>query len=233
MPTASQFIAALHKLKTEREFEKLSRHFKEEENSTKTLGVKSGDVFALAATFREMPFCEINLLLESDYYEARLGAVSIMDIQVRDKRTPPGQKKKIFELYFTHKSRLNKRDFVERAAPAVVGEYLVEKDRSILYSLATSEDAWERRTAIVSTLAFVRRNEFDDAFCLCQMLLHDEDERINKAVGSVLREAGKRDPKRLRHFLDKHAGNMPDLTLHYALEKIEPAIKGHFLKANP
>ncbi len=136
MPTAKQFIEALNALRTDKELEKLERYFKGEDGSTKALGVKFGDVFKLAEEFMEMPLAEINILLDSDYYEVRMGAVSIMDFQARDKKTPPGQKKKIFDLYFARHDRLNNWDFVDRAAPHVVGEYLHDKERDILYTLA-------------------------------------------------------------------------------------------------
>jgi 3-methyladenine DNA glycosylase AlkD len=158
-----------------------------------------------------------------------MGAVSIMDFQARDKKLPSAQRKALFDLYLDRHDRLNNWDFVDRAAPSVIGDYLIDKDRDILYTLAESSDPWRRRTSIVSTYAFIKKNDLDDTFRIGEKLVHDKFDLINKAVGSWIREAGKKDPRRLKTFLDKYAGSMPRITLRYAIEKLDKKSKDHYM----
>jgi 3-methyladenine DNA glycosylase AlkD len=188
-------------------------------------------LFALAKSFLQMPVDEIKELLKSDYYEARMGAVSIMDFQARDKKTTGDRKKELFELYIKHHDKINNWDLVDRSAPHVIGGYLSDKPRKVLYKLAKSKNPNERRTAIVSTWFFIRQNDLDDTFKIAELLVHDKDESVNKAVGSWVREAGKRDKRKLLDFLNRHAASMPRITLRYAIEKLDKKEKEFFIKA--
>lgn len=125
--------------------------------------------------------------------------------------------------------RLNNWDFVDRGAYNIVGEYLMDKPRDILYKLALSKDPWERRTAIVSTYAFIKKGQLEDTFKIAETLTNDDHELVNKAVGSWIREAGKKDQDALIAFLDKHAASIPRVTLRYATEKLDQEIKNHFM----
>jgi len=118
---------------------------------------------------------------------------------------------------------------VDRAAPYVVGGYLFDKDRKPLYNLAKSLNPMERRTAIVSTYYFIRKNELDDTFKIAEILASDSDEFVQKAVGSWIREAGKRDENKLKRFLDEYAPTLPRVTLRYAIEKFDPETRKHYL----
>jgi len=223
--TADQFIKALSEHKTEKELDKLEKFFKGEDGKTKALGVRFGTVFKLAKEFGNMPMKQIDKLLANKYYEVRMGAVSIMDFQARDKKLPASRRKELFELYIRRHDRLNNWDFVDRAAPSVVGTYLKDKPRDLLYRLAKSQDVWKRRTAIVSTYAFIRDGEVEDTFEIAEILVNDEHDLINKAVGSWIRTAGLKNKNLLRKFLDKHAATMPRVTLRYAIEKLDPATR--------
>jgi len=108
-------------------------------------------LFATVKKFMHMLLGEIEELLESSYYEARMGAVCIMDFQARHKKTLVIRKKELFNLYVSRHDRIDNWDMVDRSAPNVVGGYLMDKSRKILYELAKSKNLWERRTAIVST----------------------------------------------------------------------------------
>jgi 3-methyladenine DNA glycosylase AlkD len=149
------------------------------------------------------PLAEIEKLLENKYYEVRMGAVSMMDFQARNKRITPEDRKALFDLYVRRHDRINNWDLVDRAAPYVVGGYLAEKPRDVLYRLARSRNPWERRTAIVSTYFFIRSGDLDDTFRIAEILVNDKHELVQKAAGSWVREAGKRDQKRLLQFLEK------------------------------
>ena len=226
---AKQFIEDLLAYKTEKELGKVVKFFKGNDDVTKALGVKFGDVFKTAKEFTDMSLNEVNKLLDSDYYEVRMGAVSIMDFQAKNKRTPESRKKELFELYLKRHDRLNNWDFVDRGAYNIIGEYLMDKPRDILYELAKSKNIWERRTAIVSTYAFIKKGQIEDTFNIAEILVDDEEELINKAVGSWIREAGKKDQSKLKSFLDKYAATMPRVTLRYAVEKLEPQTKKYYM----
>ncbi len=228
--TAKQFIKELGKFKKHRELDKVSKFFKGNDGVTKAFGVKFGDVFKVAKQFTEMPLNEINKLLDSEYYEIRMGAVSIMDFQAKDKKTTGKRRKELYELYLSRHDRLNNWDFVDRGAYNIIGEYLTDKPRDILYDLAKSENLWERRTAIVSTYAFIKKNDLDDTFRIAEILINDKEELINKAVGSWIREAGKKNEERLIKFLDKYASSMPRVTLRYALEKLSDDKKKYYMQ---
>src|SRR5437667_2210698 len=172
---------------------------------------------------------EIEKLLESPIHEGRAGAVSIMDAQARSRKTSAERRKELFDLYLRRHDRINNWDMVDRAAPYVVGGYLADKPRDLLYKLARSANPWERRTAIVSTYFFIRQGDTEDTFRIAELLVHDEHELVQKAVGSWVREAGKRDPKRLLRFLNVHIATMPRTTLRYAVEKLAPAVRAKYL----
>src|SRR5215204_5602874 len=170
--TAKTFIDQLSHLKSVAELKNVERFFWDENGSNKFLGIRMSNIFNSAKQFIEMPVNEIEKLLKSDYYEVRMGAVSIMDFQARNKKTTPAGKKELFDLYIQHHDRINNWDMVDRSAPYVVGGYLFDKPRTILYKLAKSKNTWERRTAIVSTYFFIRQNETDDTFKLAELLVN-------------------------------------------------------------
>ncbi|MEM1134358.1 MAG: DNA alkylation repair protein [Bacteroidota bacterium] len=227
--TARAFIEELETHTSEKAMNQAERFFKGNDGKTKSLGVKFGDVFKTAKKFKNLPIEEISKLLDSDFYEVRMGAVSIMDFQAREKKVPKAQKKVLYQLYLNRHDRLNNWDFVDRAAYNVIGRYLEDKPRDKLYQLAKSTDVWERRTAIVSTYHYIKLGDLDDTFKIAEILVNDEHDLINKAVGSWLREAGKKDEKRLKRFLDKYAGTMPRVTLRYAIEKFNKETKEYYM----
>ena len=113
--------------------------------------------------------------------------------------------------------------------PYVVGGYLFDKPRDVLYELAHSESLWERRTAIVSTSYFIRKGDVDDTFEIAKILLYDDQDLIHKATGGWLREAGKKDSGRLLGFLDRYAATMPRTALRYAIERLDKEKRTHYL----
>ena len=227
--TAEDYIERLSEFKSENELNKAEKFFKGNDGETKSFGVKFGDVFKTAKEFTEMPLSQINKLLDSEYYEVRMGAVSIMDFQAKSKKTPETRKKELFDLYLSRHDRLNNWDFVDRGSYNIIGEWLMDKPRDILYDLAKSDNIWERRTAIVSTYAFIKKGQLDDTFQIAEILIDDNEELINKAVGSWIREAGKKDEEKLKEFLDKHAENMPRVALRYAVEKFDKPTKEYYM----
>jgi hypothetical protein len=192
-------------------------------------GVRMGQVFALAKAFMAMPPGEIEKLLDSPIHEVRVGAVSIMDWQARSKKTSEDRRKMLYKLYLRRHDRINGWDLVDRSAPYVIGGYLFDKPRKILYRLTRSSNMWERRTAIVSTYYFIRQGDVDDTFKIAEVLINDDEDLIQKATGGWVREAGKKDPRRLIAFLDKYAATMPRTSLRYAIEHLDRKQRDHYL----
>ena len=183
--------------------------------------VAMGKIFALSKEFVAMPLSEVETLLDSPVHDVRVGALSIMDKQARGKKITEAQRKDLFDLYLRRSDRIDSWDLVDLGAVWVVGRYLIDKPRDILDELARSQDTWERRTAIVSTLYLVRQGEVDDTFRIAELLLADKQELVQKAVGGLLREAGKKDKQKLLSFLDQHAGAMARVALSYAMEHLD------------
>ena len=226
--SAEQFVKRLKAHRSPEEAKKYL-HLKSGEGDV-FIGVRMGQVFELAKEFIEMPPGEIEKLLESPIHEARVGAVSIMDWQARSKKTSERRRKELFDLYIKRHDRINNWDLVDRSAPYVVGGYLVDKPRDILYKLARSKNVWERRTAIVSTGYIIRHGDVDDTFKIAEILLADDQDLIHKATGWMLREAGKKDRQKLLSFLDKHAATMPRTALRYAIEHLDKKQRDHYLR---
>jgi 3-methyladenine DNA glycosylase AlkD len=236
MPTdlsAEQFIERLKAYSSPEEREKLQRYFKtgkgEYGEGDIFIGVRMGQLFGVAKEFLDMPPEEIEKLLESPIHEVRAGGLSIMDKQARRKKTPESRRKELYDLYMRRLDRINNWDLVDVSAPYVVGGYLFTKPRDILYTLARSENIWERRTAIVSTGYFIRQRDIADTFALAEILLHDKQDLIHKATGWMLRAAGDVDRQRLLSFLDQHAAIMPRTLLRYSLEHVDQEQRVHYM----
>src|SRR5688572_23778800 len=212
--TAKQFIEKLNDLGSEKD------EYKD---------VSMGQIFALAKEMMDMPPKEIEKLLESPIHKIRAGAVSIMDWQARSKKTSEARRKELFDLYIRRHDRINDWDLVDRSAPYVVGGYLSDKPRDILYKLARSKSPWERRTAITATYYFIRQGDVEDTFRSAELLVHDPHDLVQKAVGGWVREAGKKDLQKLLAFLDKYAATMPRTILRYAIEHLEKDQREHYL----
>ncbi len=231
--TSKQFVDRLKAHSSAAELKKIQRYFKsgkgEYGEGDTFIGVRMGQVFALAKEFIEMSPGEITKLLESPIHEVRTGAVSIMDFQARRRNTSESRRKELFDLYIKRHDRINNWDLVDRSAPYVVGRYLFDKPRDVLYRLARSRNIWERRTAIVSTYYFIKQGDLTDTFKIAEMLLNDQHDLIHKAVGGWLRAAGAKDRQTLLRFLDKHAATMPRVALRYAIEHLDKKQRDHYL----
>jgi hypothetical protein len=225
---ADEFVRRLEAHRSPDRQQELERSFKHGEGDI-FIGAPMGQVFALAKEFIDMPPGEIEKLLESPNHEVRVGAVSIMDWQARSRKTAAARKKELFDLYVRRHDRINNWDLVDRSAPYVVGGYLYDKPRDILYKLAGSKNVWERRTAIVSTYYFIRQGDVVDTFKIAELLLTDDHDLIHKAIGGWLREAGKKDGPKLLSFLDQHAATMPRTALRYAIERLDKEQRAYYL----
>lgn len=191
--------------------------------------VRMGDVFALAKRFGDLPVAELDRLLDSDVHLVRVGALRIMGNQAVHRKASEALRAELFALYLRRTDRIDTWDLVDLSAHQVVGGYLLDTPRDVLYELARSPRWWERRIAIFATLTFVRAGEVDDTFALAEILVDDPHEFVRTAVGGLLREAGKHDRDRLLAFLDRHAPTAPRVVLRFAIEHLEPQQRAHYL----
>ncbi len=232
--TAERFAEILTSYSDEAEREKITRYFKSGKGQYGEgdlfIGVKMGQVFNLAKEFIGMDIGEIEKLLDNPIHEIKAGGLSIMDKQARSKKTPVSRRKELYDLYMRRHDRINNWDLVDLAAIHVVGGYLFDKPRDILYQMALSQNMWERRTAIVSTAYFVRQGEVNDTFNIAEMLVMDKEDLIQKAYGGWVREAGKsKHRQQLVDFLDRYAATMPRTALRYAIEHMDDAQRQYYM----
>lgn len=160
---------------------------------------------------------EIGKLLRSPVHEER--AVALFVLVERFERGSAAERASVYRLYRRHLDRVNNWDLVDLSAPAIVGGYLEDKDRSPLYRWARSGRLWERRIAMIATLRYIKRGDFNDALAIARMLRDDEEDLIHKAAGWMLREIGKRDPAVEKKFLRNLYRSMPRTMLRYAIER--------------
>ena len=193
------------------------------------LGITVPEQRRVAKRYPDLTLRELLDLLSSRIHEHRL--VSLLILVAKYGKSDEAGRREIFDFYLSNTRRINNWDLVDLSAPNIPGEYLLDKDASILCRLAESENIWERRIAIMATLAFIRKGRFDDTFRIARMLLSDDHDLIHKAVGWMLREVGKRDRKAEEAFLKKHYRRMPRTMLRYAIERFEENKRKSFLKA--
>lgn len=224
--SAEAFVEVLRSHGAAVDVEKSRRFFR---TSNDFWGVRMGQVFALAKEYAALPPGEIDKLLDSPVHEVRVGAVSIMGHQAVAKRTPEERRRELYELYLRRIDRIDTWDLVDVSAHKVIGGHLIDKPRDVLYTLARSQNWWERRVAMFATLWFIRKGQLDDTFALAEILVGDDHDLMHKVVGGVLREAGKKDPGRLTGFLDRHAPTMPRVMLRTAIERLEPEARKNYL----
>ena len=225
--SAARFVQLLESYRSPDEPNKTDEGGSVEDDAS--MGVRMGDIFGLAKEFIDRPPEEIEKLLESPIYEVRAGGLSIMGKQAERKKTPESRKKELYDLYMSHMDNIDSWQLVDISCHKVIGGYLLDKPRDILYKLAHSGNWCERRTAVYTTLLFMRTGDVDDAFKISEILLNDDHHFIHTAVGGVLREAGKKDRPRLLNILDRYAATMPRVTLRYAIEHLDKEQREHYL----
>lgn len=231
--TAEKFIEELERHRSEEHRTKMLRYFKsgpgEYGEGDVFMGIPMGTLFAVSKDYAGMSVGELEKLLESPIHEVRAGALSIMNKEAMGRRVSEERRRELYELYLRRHDRVNNWDLVDVACRYVIGVYLEDRPRDVLYELARSSSLWERRTAIVSTWWFIRAGDLDDAFALSELLMHDKEDLIHKATGWMLRYAGDKDRARLLGFLDAHASTLPRTLLRYAIEKLPPELRKHYL----
>ncbi len=193
------------------------------------LGVRAPKIRLIAKKHIDISIADMKTLIQSKYHEERLLGLIILVNKYsknRDKKT----RNQLYKIYVSSFKYINNWDLVDVTCPHVIGKHLMDKDRSILYAWAKTEDLWTKRIAIVSTHCFIRKNELQDTFKIAEILLHDTHDLIHKAVGWMLREAGKRDIEKEEDFLKKHYRTMPRTMLRYAIERFPEPKRQKYLK---
>ncbi len=179
------------------------------------LGISVPKQRQIAKKYSGLPLPKINSLLESEIHEERMtGALILVE-----KYFSKTNKEEIVNFYLKNAKKFNNWDLVDLTAPKILGDFLLNKNRNILYSLSKSKNIWERRIAIVSTYSLIKNNNFEEAIEISETLLEDNEELINKAVGWMLREIGKKEDLVLENFIKRNYKKMSRITLRYSIEK--------------
>ncbi|MBQ9417748.1 MAG: DNA alkylation repair protein [Bacteroidales bacterium] len=189
------------------------------------LGVKVPQTRAVVKhLWRECTPSYLDQCLASPYHEVRLAALLVLVEQYQHARHTPSQQQRYIDFYLAHLAAVNNWDLVDLSCYPLLGDYLLNKDATLLYNLARDgRTLWEQRIGIVSTMQFLRHGRLDDTYAIADLLLHHPHDLIHKATGWLLREAGKRDADRLRTYLKPRYSSMPRTMLRYAIEKFPPA----------
>ena len=221
MSTARAALAALREIANPQDALFLQRFFKtgpgQYGEGDVFLGIRVPATRTVARQFRDLPLEQVIALLHSKEHEARLLALLILVDQY--KRGEADARQRIYDAYLANTKYINNWDLVDLSAPSIVGVHLETRSRAVLTQLAKSEDLWERRIAMIATQHFIRRGDLADTMRIARLLLDDSHDLIHKAIGWMLREAGKKDRAALDSFLNEHYRAMPRTALRYAIEK--------------
>jgi 3-methyladenine DNA glycosylase AlkD len=231
----SSLIGQLQKLGNKEQSQNVARFFKTGKGQygegDQFLGVKVPIINKIAKENRNLSLEEVSILLANKWHEVRVLAVKILAYKTMDKKINDNGRKEIFDFYLSNTKYINNWDLVDISAYHVVGNYLLHKkaEQKILFKLAKSANLWERRIAIISTFAFIRQNDLDLTYQISDLLLEDKHDLMHKAVGWMLREAGKKDINKLKSYLIRNIKKIPRTTLRYAIERFEEGERKKFL----
>lgn len=192
------------------------------------LGITGPKIRETARKYSGLSLKETKKLLNSKIHENRQAALFILvnNFQNGDEK----QKQKIYKFYLKNTKYINNWDLVDLSADKIVGAFLIDKSKKILYKLAKSKNLWEKRIAIIATFQFIKNNQFEETLKISEMLLNDKHDLIHKAVGWMLREIGKKDLKIEEEFLKKYYKRMPRTMLRYAIERFSENKRQGYLR---
>ena len=216
----------------------LSRFFKtgpgQYGEGDKFLGIKVPVTRAVVKDcWREVGFPELETCVASEYHEVRLAALLALVEIFRHARKDPALQRRCVDFYLAHTAYINNWVLVDLSCYPLLGEWLLDKDRTLLYDLARSgKTLWEQRIGIVSTMTLIRHGQLEDTFAIADILLQHPHDLIHKAVGWLLREAGKRDKAALVAYLAPRYRAMPRTMLRYAIEKFPEAERKSYLNGD-
>ena len=194
------------------------------------IGIKVPVLRSISKKNQDISYKEIKQLLKSKIHEKRL--VSLIILIFKYQKADENEKLKIFNIYLENTNRINNWDLVDLTAPKIIGDYLLDKDKSLLISLAKSKSLWEKRISVLATFQFIKYNQFDFSLKISKILLNDPHDLIHKAVGWMLREIGKRNLVVEEQFLKDYYSTMPRTMLRYAIEKFPEQKRKAYLNKN-
>lgn len=178
-----------------------------------------------------LSLADIEECLRSEYHEIRLAGLLALVEMYSHARKNANIQQVCVDFYLSHTEGINNWDLVDLSCYKLLGDWLLDKDRTILYDLARDgKTIWEQRIGMVSTMAFIKKGELEDTFAIADILLHHPHDLIHKAVGWLLREAGKQDRKALEDYLEKRYRTMPRTALRYAIERFPEPLRQKFLE---
>ncbi|HBV96334.1 MAG: DNA alkylation repair protein [Peptococcaceae bacterium BICA1-7] len=202
-------------------------------------GYGAGDVFIGVSVpnqrkvakkfYKQVQLEAVGQLLQEPIHECRLTALFIL-VYKYEKSKVETEKKAVVDLYLANISYINNWDLVDSSAEKILGAYLLDKGKEVLYGLANSNDLWKQRMAVIATFHYIKHNKYDDTLKIALILLNHKHDIIHKAVGWMLREIGNRDFEVEFNFLKEHYRQMPRTMLRYAIEKFEEDLRQQFLK---
>ncbi|MDX6247967.1 MAG: hypothetical protein QOF10_1327 [Kribbellaceae bacterium] len=220
--------------------ESLSRYFQLKPGGygfgDQMIGVKLSTIRTLLKPYQRasLALSDLEKALASPVHEHRLAILALLADRAARAQKPrtadPDELAAIYELYLRNTAFINNWDLVDGSAPQIVGGYLLDKPRDVLYELIESPSLWERRIALLATLWFIAAGQSADTYALAARVLNDKEDLIHKASGWMLREAGKRiSEDELLAFLNQHTPAMPRTMLRYALERLPPDVRKQYL----
>lgn len=179
--------------------------------------------------YKDAAFSDLQELITAPVHEYRLTAL-IMLVHRFEKSDEEAAREQLVRFYLNNIAYINNWDLVDLSAPKILGRYLFDKDKELLYQLVKSTDLWKQRIAVMSTYHFIKNGDFEDTFKLARLLLDSKEDLIQKAIGWMLREIGKRSLNEEISFLKEHYKKMPRTMLRYAIERFDPSLREKFLK---
>jgi 3-methyladenine DNA glycosylase AlkD len=194
----------------------------------KFLGIRVPILHKIAKEYAHISLTEILALLKSPFHEIRL--VSLFILTLKYEKSDQNDKEKIVNVYLGHTAYINNWDLVDTSAHKILGDYLFDKKKDLLYRLARSKLLWERRIAIIATFKFIKNGSYHDTIKLSEILVNDKEDLLQKAVGWMLREVGKKDLNLEMNFLNKYSERMPRTMLRYAVEKFPEHLRQKYLQ---
>lgn len=231
MNAAAEISSSISGLANSDQAQILARFFKtgpgEYGEGDRFLGVKVPEVRKIVkSAARGATMRDADLLTLSTYHEERLaGFLLLIELYNSAKKRGDSQKvAEIVDFYSSILERGNNWDLVDVVAPKILGDRLLsagDEAQHILMQLAASDNLWKQRVSIVATLPLIKSGQFDITFDIAIFLISHPHDLIQKAIGWMLREVGKKDEKLLLAFLDHYCTRMARTSLRYAIEKLE------------
>lgn len=232
--SADNFCKKLFKFRNSAKAKILLRFFKtgpgEYGEGDVFLGITVPETRKVAKEFKDISFKELQKILNSSWHEVRLAGLLILVVKYNEVEKNTKEEEKIIKFYIKNIKNINNWDLVDLSCSYILGSYLFNKNRQFLYQLSKDKNMWARRIAIISTFYFIKNKDLDDTYKIASILLKDEQDLMHKAVGWMLREAGKRNKIRLENFLIKNRKNINRITWRYAIEKFPEKQRQEFLK---